>query len=187
MRVHKFEYEKRVGDWVAANTLGSRVVVDFGAGDFNYIYAADAQKRIGIEIHKPYVDEAISHNPPGLQIFLGDMRQYDEFIDPNDCDCAMMIDTLEHLPREDGDVLLPKMQESFRKILVFTPCGEHAQGPIDNNPYQEHKSTWFPSDLEGLGFSVVVENGFHSPWKTPESNTAAMYAVWEDCHDRCVA
>lgn len=61
------ELESRIGNWVTANTLGSRVVVDFGAGDFNYIYAADAQKRIAIEIHKPLLSRNLIE--PNLRQF----------------------------------------------------------------------------------------------------------------------
>jgi len=178
LRVHKIKGEARVGKWVFDNTIGSRVIVDFGAGDFNYVYAAASTNRIGIEIHKPSVDEAISHNPPGLQIFLADMRKYEEFIPKEDCDCAMMIDTLEHITREDGDLLLSKMQKSFNKIIIFMPCGPHYQEAHADNEHQEHKSTWYDTDLIDLGFSVEIDPSFHEKYKE-NGNMAAMYAVWE--------
>lgn len=177
MRVHEFKFERRVGDWVAANTRGSKTVVDFGAGKFNYIYTANADKRIGIEIFEPYVRDAISQNPPGIEIFLADMTKFDEYIPVDERDTAMMIDTLEHLDRESGENLLSRVQRDFNKILIFMPCGEHPQHAIDGNPHQEHKSTWTAEDLRALGFNVEVDPDFHVPYKR-SGNMSAMYAVW---------
>jgi hypothetical protein len=114
------------------------------------------------------------------------MRNWRELV-PDDFvpDCAMMLDSLEHIPMDDAVALVGDMQESFNKILLLVPIGLHIQDKdawgYGNDFHQTHKSTWLESDVRGLGFTGKVVEDSHEA-KEGESG-AAMYAVWERKHD----
>lgn len=57
-------------------------------------------------------------------------------------DAVAALDVIEHLDKEDGLLLLRRMEAMARKrVVILTPNGFVPQA-ADANPWQEHKSGW---------------------------------------------
>lgn len=168
--------------WIEKHTEGHTCVVDFGAGEFRRLNAANSPVRVGIEIYKPYIER--SKGKEGTIHIHGDMREFEKLLKPEYYDCAMMYDTLEHLTKKDGFDLLKRMQKYFKKIMIKVPEGYFPQdgeseryGDDDDNEWQEHKSEWYAEDLDGLGFEVILDkNYFRDP--VPGGGKGCLFAVW---------
>jgi hypothetical protein len=104
------------------------------------------------------------------------MRRYEEIAPTFFDDIALLIDTLEHISKQDGHDLLSKLQARFRKILVFTPLGfmeqDHDVWGM-GNPHQIHVSGWSVEELVAHGFECVADPGYHV------GRGGAIFAVWE--------
>lgn len=172
-----------LGKWMKEQTIGSNTVVEFGSMFFEQLSYVSAPNKIGIEIWKPYIDKARYHDCKKIH---SDFRNFESLLSPEEMDCAMFIDTLEHLNREDAFDLMQKVQSKFNKILLFIPEGVH---DLDFDAYnlgaeewQTHKSTWYKEDVEQLGFSdIKVISNFHSKSTDPKyshNDTGAMFCVW---------
>lgn len=148
-------------DWIRRETAGASCVVDFGAGMFDKLqFVPKMARKIGIEVFTPYHAFAA----PGIRVVPHDMLRWADFIPERDRDCAMILDSLEHLTKEDGEVLLLTTGIWFKKTLVFTPDGFHEQEDDVTgygNEWQRHMSGWSAEDLEAHGFTVEAAPGFH--------------------------
>lgn len=70
-------------------------------------------------------------------------------------DAAMALDVIEHLQKEQGDLLIRELERiARRRVLLITPNGFLPQEPKDGNQYQRHLSGWTPEDLQQRGFAV---------------------------------
>jgi hypothetical protein len=175
MSEFRYGQDKILGlySWIRRNTTGCRVVADFGSGrcdKLNHVW--QPAHKIAIEIYPGYLVNV----PPYVKAVLGDFREWKRYLSEEEIDCAMMIDTLEHIPKEDGQLLLRGMQEKFNRIIIFTPDGYHPQfaDPIDGgNEYNVHECGWVHSELESEGFAVEADPEFHGP------KGGALFAVWE--------
>ncbi len=160
--------------WIRDHTADAVCVVDFGAGFFDkFRYVPYHCRKVGIEVFPAYLGYA----PPGVKAVLGDMRDWSRFIDPPERDVAMLIDTLEHLPRYDGAKLLEELLQEFRRVLVMTPDGFVEQNDDVTgyeNEWQKHESGWNQADLEAFGFKVAVAENFHK-----DLGRNALFAVAE--------
>lgn len=151
------------------NTWGARVIVDLGFGPGDMLANAYPQARkIGLDIYP----DAVSNASPDIEAHRMDMRSWWEAVGDSECDVAMLIDTLEHVNKADGEALLRSLQRSFNKILIFTPSGFVAQAAHSGNSYQEHLSGWTKEELENFGFEVVELPMFHS------GKYGALLAIW---------
>lgn len=162
---------------------GSGLVVEFGAGKFDKIASVKACKqRIGIEICEGYARDfgigAEVKSCGTLEVVEGDMREYRTLLNGQMAvshRVAMFIDSLEHIEKADGLTLLDQCQEDFDSILIFAPVGvvpqeEDAWGY--DNEWQRHRASWWPRDLEALGFDVAVDTELHG------MICDAMFAKW---------
>lgn len=71
-------------------------------------------------------------------------------------DIALCLQTLEHLEKEEGKLLLEQMEKIARKqVIVTTDVGEFVQGQSNTgNPLQEHKYVWSIKELQESGYKV---------------------------------
>jgi hypothetical protein len=70
-------------------------------------------------------------------------------------DVVVANELIEHLDKWAGWRLLERLEQlASRLILVTTPNGFVPQGAEHGNPWQRHRSGWFPHDFEGLGYTV---------------------------------
>jgi len=168
----------KLDTWIRENTLGSKVVVEFGAGFFQNLSFIDNNiKKIGIEIWYPYIQNA-KYNEC-IKIF-GDIRNYKSLINENDMDCALLCDILEHFDKEIAISLIKDIMNSFNKTLLMIPEGKHDQTKdvtgYEAHTYQTHRSTWYTIDIEKLGFDVTLDPYFH----TGSKNKGCIFAKYEN-------
>jgi hypothetical protein len=168
-----------LNSWIRWATTGSQTVVEFGAMFFDKLACVAAPKKIGIEIWEPYIRDAKYHE---CQKIHGDFTIFESLIEDKDLDCAMFIDTLEHINREDAFELMSRVMNKFNKVILMIPEGNH---PMDEDvtgyeahTYQTHRSTWYAKDLIDLGFleeKITLDPTFHS---TEGRDTGCLFAVW---------
>lgn len=75
----------------------------------------------------------------------------------NSFDMVLLSDTLEHLSKVDvyNEKLFDRMALWARKrVVIMTPRGFIGNESYDGNPHLYHKSGWYTSELEALGFKV---------------------------------
>lgn len=75
----------------------------------------------------------------------------------NSVDSIVLMDVLEHIPKDEGRKILQQAQRlARRQIIVFTPLGYMAQHVeegqkdgfgLDGHVFQEHRSGWLPEDF----------------------------------------
>lgn len=164
---------KKVSPWVpftapyqvqkAAKASSGWSILDLGCGPGGRVGLFDTRRvecyAVGVDIWLPY-----------LQIQKS-LKAYDEFVlgdvrhlpfQKKSFDMVIGLELLEHLDKSDGTKLLAAMEGIARKKVVLSlPAGTHIQDAYDNNPYQEHRSTWTPSELQHLGYKVQV-NGIRN-------------------------
>lgn len=171
--------------FIKNETAGYECVVEFGAGFFDKLIHTSSPRKIGIEAWKPFIDRALFHDCIKIN---NDFTKYSEYIDKEDMQCAMFIDSIEHLNADDARKLLESVISDFKKVIAFIPEGNH---PSSDDPhglgadqYETHRSTWYEKDVRDIGFQdIVVDPLFHtglrSNPKYKNNDTGAIFAVWE--------
>lgn len=82
------------------------------------------------------------------------------FYKSNTVDCVLSLQSIEHLSKEDGLILLNQVELWARKLIIFdTPNGYVQQGPVGGNPYQRHLSGWHASEFRSKGYCVKGSGG----------------------------
>lgn len=92
-----------------------------------------------------------------------DMRQMWS-VCPKGVDWVQTFDTLEHIPKEDGEIWLDAARHAARAVFVFVPTSLREDGFVDNaageahypdNPYQKHLSGWTRADFVRAGYECA--------------------------------
>lgn len=127
-------------------------VLDIGCGPSSPLqYCEGVEISVGVEPYKPYLDKSEKktiHNE-----YYGKKIEKLAFKE-NEFDAVIMLELIEHLPKEAGFELLERAEKWAReKIIVSTPNGFLPQGASDDNPLQKHLSGWSLEELRNLGFS----------------------------------
>ena len=65
-------------------------------------------------------------------------------------DCIILGDVVEHLEKYIAYNLLRRIINQYPHVVISIPIGEYVQGPLDGNPYEEHKSYWTYEEIEDL-------------------------------------
>jgi hypothetical protein len=166
--------------WFNHETAGIKTVVEFGAGFFDNLAHLNASvtKKIGLEIWQPYIDNAKFHECEKLQ---ADFTKFEDYVNEADMDCALFVDTLEHITKEAAFELMPRVMEKFNKVMLMIPEGHY---PLEEDvtgfgahEYQTHKSTWYAEDIEKLGFDRIVRHPTFHP-KVEGQDTSCIFATW---------
>jgi len=134
-----------------------KTILDLGCGKDSFLKKFKGMKKlVGVDIFKPYIKEARGRNTHDCYI-VGDITQIE--FKPKSFDVVIAIQVLEHIEKEKGLMLIEKMKEWGKKVIVSVPNGFLEQEEYDNNPFQEHKSSWYSEELEKLGFKVYGLSG----------------------------
>ncbi|HPI90090.1 MAG TPA: glycosyltransferase [Spirochaetota bacterium] len=127
-------------------------VLNIGCG---YHFPVDSKRikfSVGIEIYEPSLYKSKSQNVHTHYI-IGDARAIS--FKPNSFDIVTSIEVLEHLTRDEGNILLKSMETWAKELVIITtPNGYLDQDEYDLNPYQIHKSGWNVKDFKKLGYKV---------------------------------
>jgi hypothetical protein len=166
-----------VHNFIRSETFGADCVVDFGCGKGESITSVHPSVRriVGLEIFEPYL---LYFNSMSSRVTVrqADFRLFESFVSDDEMDCALMADSIEHVPEDDALDLLLRVQSRFRKCVVFTTLGYIPQGVggdwHDANQHQEHLSGFAPEFFESLGFVVRSDSTYHGV------KGGAIFAVW---------
>ena len=180
----KRKYRKSLNACIDEMTSDCRSVVEYGCmfGD-RLATLKTPEYKVGIEVHRPYLQVAKSRNPNAIYIcadVLEFITQHFSFVG---VDAIMMLDFLEHLRLEDALKVIDHAKKTARaRVIVFVPAGNH---PQESDPYrmggdywQTHRSTWNGDMLLELDFDAVHLPKFHRRNGTYVGD-GAVFATWE--------
>jgi hypothetical protein len=89
---------------------------------------------------------------------------------PDSFDAVVLIEVLEHLPREDGDLLIKKAEDwAKKKVIITTPNGFFPQADMDGNQYFRHISGWSIQEMMNRGYKARGLAGLKSLRRGSES------------------
>ncbi len=102
-------------------------------------------------------------------------------------DTVFLIDVIEHLTKEEGEVLLRQTEAIARQqIVIFTPLGFVAQHTLEGGKdawglngadWQEHKSGWLPEDFDS-SWDIFACKDYHEFSNIGEKLDKAFGAFW---------
>lgn len=171
--------------WIAEKTADSKSVVELGAGFFDklsYVHP-NVKTKIGIEIFKPYIDNAKYNDCVKI---VGNLLDYKNLLVNQELDTVMMIDVLEHFTKDVSYKLINDLKKDFNKILLMMPIGVFPQNmdatDLGNDEYQTHRSNWYTYDIDNLKFNDnIVDPEFHAtPNRTMYNlDTSCYFGVWK--------
>ncbi len=126
-------------------------VLDLGCGpDSPLQYCRNVKYSVGVEAFKPYLLQSKKRKIHTR--YLG-KRIEDLAFPRKSFDAVIMIEVLEHLPKNLGEKILKKTSEwAKKKVVVSTPNGYFPMDNVDKNSWQKHQSGWTVGDLEKRGF-----------------------------------
>lgn len=119
---------------------GCRSVLDLGCGPDSPVQYCSTSYRFGVDIYKPFIET--SQRKGIHQDYLVSDIAGVNFADKS-FDAVVLIEVLEHLTKEDGILLLEKIEKWARKkIIITTPNGYLPQGALSGNPCEVHRCGW---------------------------------------------
>jgi len=139
----------------------SALDVGIGMGKFGFIFREACEwlleecgTRVSKENWKTKLDgiEVCSEYVTPLQQYLYDKIHIgpaqEIAADLDDYDLIHLGDVIEHFEKSEGQRLLDILfEKACLGVLIVTPAGEYEQEGLEDNPYEEHKSTWSPRDF----------------------------------------
>ena len=178
-------------NWIKENTTGSKTVVELGAMFFEKLkhVSNTVTTKVGIEIWEPYLNATVDHfGVPVIEDCVkikGSVLDFKELLSEYELDTAMIIDVLEHFEKDDAFTWINSLKQEFKKIILMVPSGVFPQ-EVDHSGfgadfYQTHRSSWFESDIEKLGFDEVILDDiyFINPELiTNKMDTGCWFCVW---------
>jgi len=105
-----------------------------------------------VEIFEPYINDI--HRTAYDKIYIGDVRE----LKLPKYDLYLMIDVIEHMPKEDGVALLERFKGGRR--IVGAPRGYSPQEAVGGNEAEKHVSDWYVADFEGRAETGITNSGY---------------------------
>lgn len=136
---------------------GAQSLLDVGCGEGKSISVLPGIRGmyvVGVDAYEPYLEEC--RHKRGIYQDLVLCNASNLPFQDNSFDIVLAIEVLEHLSREDGELMLLEMERVAKKqVIITTPLGK-ANQPLDltYDPLQIHQHIWTPSDLRSLGYQV---------------------------------
>lgn len=99
----------------------------------------------------------INSNYFDIDVIIGDVKEIDQKL-PGNYDYIFYWHGPEHLLLSEIEPVLTKLEQKVNKTLALAcPYGRYPQGASGGNPYEEHKSTLYPTFFEYHGFDVTTD------------------------------
>lgn len=109
----------------------------------------------GLDAHTPMASEALAggdYDVVYTDVALPFLRER-----RNSFDVVLAAEIVEHHEKAEGLELLRLVEERARVLAIVTsPIGFLAQGELDGNPWQVHRSGWTPAQFEALGWATYA-------------------------------
>lgn len=140
-------------------SLKVKSMLDLGAGrnDLSEMCHAHSIRQLLLDLNYPSEKRRDYHRVQvSITNHLEVLRAIQDFSGDSKVDAVICIQTLEHLTREDGILLLENICDyAYKLVVVETPNGfVYQEGTLDN-PFQAHLSGWNYEDFHKLGYSIV--------------------------------
>jgi 2-polyprenyl-3-methyl-5-hydroxy-6-metoxy-1,4-benzoquinol methylase len=144
---------------------GVRSILDVGCGLSMKSQYLEATVYVGVDIHRPYLEQARKQSPIGDHFVLinADVNDLDQLFLDKSFDVVVCFDVLEHLKDFDGRTLIAECERLARKaVCIETPNGYVPQDiditGLGGDVYQTHRSAWQPADFQKRGYTVKVRD-----------------------------
>jgi SAM-dependent methyltransferase len=145
-------------------------LLDIGCGPSSPARFIPANKT-GIDAYGPSLETARA-NGTHQHFIQDDVRNIQTLFKEHSFDATIALDLIEHLPKNEGWILLDNMERIARKrVVVFTPNGFMPQANKEDGDLQEHLSGWTTHDFASRGYRVYGING----WKRLRSGMSLKY------------
>ena len=160
-------------DWIANNvqalferwnlypTGQIKTVLDVGCGLSLKSQYVDAEVRVGVEIHRPFIERIEATVP--YAVVNANALDIGRLFLPGSFDLVLVLDLVEHLDKSDA-LRLIEMAEAIARVAVIieTPRGFVPQD-IDiwqggGDQYQTHRSGWEPEEFTARGYEVRLRD-----------------------------
>ncbi|MBU0478227.1 class I SAM-dependent methyltransferase [bacterium] len=148
---------------VKREVIGScQTLLDLGCGTKSPIekFSDKLHYSVGIDIFEPSL---LKNNK--LKIYTEyrkmNVLEIGNVYKENSFDCVLASELIEHLTKDDGLRLIAMMEKiAKKKTIIFTPNGYLPQDKYDGNEFQIHRSGWYPSEMEDMGYRVIGIRGW---------------------------
>ncbi len=146
-------------------TKGCKSILDVGCGvDSPVQYLPRDIYHVGVDIYAPAI-EASKQRGIHNEYHEISVDKIEEQFGENSFDCALASDVIEHVTKEQGLVMMEKMERVAKhKIIIFTPRGFIPQDEHDGNPWQVHRSGWEVAEMQKYGYQVIGVSGMKWVW-----------------------
>jgi hypothetical protein len=160
-------------DWIANNiqalferwnlypTGQIKTVLDVGCGLSLKSQYLDADVRVGVEIHRPFIERIDASVP--YAVVNASALDLERLFLPRSFDLVLVLDLVEHLDKADA-LRVIEMAEAIARVAVIieTPRGFVPQD-IDiwqggGDQYQTHRSGWQPEEFTARGYEVRLRD-----------------------------
>jgi hypothetical protein len=148
------------------------VVLDIGPGIYPINHYVP-NLHILVEPYQEYVEILQERMGEGWNhlILKGHALDVLKFLPENSVDSVFLIDVIEHVEKNEGQILLKEVDRVTRKqIIVFTPLGfmpQHIEldkrdrWGLHGGDFQEHKSGWLPDEFSSE-WEIYACEKYHS-------------------------
>jgi 2-polyprenyl-3-methyl-5-hydroxy-6-metoxy-1,4-benzoquinol methylase len=107
---------------------------------------------VGVDVYQPYIAQARRLGVYN-ELIEADLSQW--FPAFEDYDVVLMLEVIEHLPRDRGAALLDMMcNVKHLHAVVSCPNGNNLRGPVGGVVSEAHISCWYVRDFASRGFIV---------------------------------
>lgn len=113
------------------------------------------------ETHITGVEGFVKYKNPNWEqysrVLVEDFSKYANYANYQNFDLVLMIDSLEHIDKQDGMALLMTLLQNNKRVIVSCPTGTNylEQGAVNGNEYERHRAHWRESDFKNLGGRTV--------------------------------
>lgn len=154
-------------------------VMDIGCGVGRILKQICAKKRYGIDACQTVIERARYGNNVCLgdpDFFCFDLKFLGKCWHTR-VQLVYGLDIIEHFTKPHALQLLKTIEEiASDMIILFIPVGSHPQTKDDrgfgNDYFQTHRSTWYPEDIDKLGYKVWYYPNWHNQ---PNKEKGAMW------------
>ena len=118
-----------------------------------------------LDIEPAYFEKAklLDWKTKNVNYILGDIRDCINF---DYYDIILLLDIVEHLPKEDGI----KLVESVKNAIIFIPLEKEFRPNASEFKSEDHLALWTEDDLKSRGYKTEILPNFHGDF-------SAMWAI----------
>ena len=113
------------------------------------------KRLVGVDIFQDYIDFCKKYKIYD-ELHRLDLREMPLPFQNHEFSVATCIETIEHLPKQQGERLLDQLHRIAEVVIVSTPFSFFKQpdSHVGRNPFQAHVSKWTVEDFKKKGFDV---------------------------------